>query len=112
VSDRKLNLTLPAAVGGTADTVLFLVRRPALFREARGRALGSVGFALLWGALAMRAAMEPKRVRPETVGMAAALLGGNLAMLGVHLRHRIAGPRVFLGTGLAAVAFADTLRRR
>jgi hypothetical protein len=109
---RRLNLTVAAAAGGTVDTALFLATRRALFRTAPGRAAGSAAFAVLWATLAVRAATEPARNRPETIALAAAILAGNLAMLGVHLRHRIAGPRVFLGAGLAAVAMADTLRRR
>jgi hypothetical protein len=32
-------------------------------------------------------------------------------MVAVHLRHRVAGPRVFLGAALSGVALADCLRR-
>ena len=45
-------LTVPAAVAGAIDTAQFLARRPALFREAPGRAAGSVAFLGAWVALA------------------------------------------------------------
>ena len=102
-------LTLPAALAGAADTALFLARRPALFREAPGRAAGSLVFLAGWLGLAAAArTREPGRAAPALAG---ALLAGNAAMLAVHLRHRIASPRVFLGTALSAVALAASARR-
>ncbi|MFN2583064.1 MAG: hypothetical protein ABR498_10030 [Candidatus Dormibacteria bacterium] len=103
----RRSLALAASLGGAADTALFLARRPQLFRQAPGRALGSVGFLAGWAALATGAA------RTSTGGgtlraLAGVVLAGNAAMLGVHLRHRVAGPRVFVGTALAAVALAAT----
>ena len=49
-------LTLPAALGGAADTALFLARRPGLFRESPVRAAGTAGFLGAWVALAASAA--------------------------------------------------------
>jgi hypothetical protein len=104
-------LATRAAVAGAVDTAVFLAQRPQLFREARGRALGSAAFGCLWLTLAARTALEdtPRNV---TVGLAAAVAAGNAAMLAVHLRHRIMSPRVFAGAALSGVALADVLRRR
>jgi hypothetical protein len=106
------NLAFPAAVAGTADTALFLLRRPALFRSAPGRAAGSVAFLGLWMTLATRTRHEGDgRPTSATLALSGTAFGGNLAMLAVHLRHRVAGPRVFFGAALSGVALADCLRR-
>jgi hypothetical protein len=106
------NLAFPAAVAGTADTALFLLRRPALFRSAPGRAAGSVAFLALWMTLATRAAREGDgRPASSTLALSGTVFAGNLAMLAVHVRHRVAGPRVFVGAVLSGVALADCLRR-
>ena len=105
----SLNATLPAALAGAADTAYFLVRRPRLFREAPGRAAGSVVFLTGWLGLAAAAA-RGDRGRGVTTTLAGALLAGNAAMLAVHLRHRIANPRVFAGTALSAVALAASAK--
>ena len=106
-----LSLTFVASAVGSADTAEFLIRRPSLFREKPGRAAGSVAALLLWTTLGTRAAMEGPRASAWTRTLAASLLGANLAVLGVHLRHRIAGPRVFVGAAAATVALVDSLRR-
>jgi hypothetical protein len=107
-----MQLTTPVALAGAADTAVFLVQRPQLFRDARGRALGSAAFAGLWLALATTSAVQRPRPSTATVALAGAVAAGNAAMLAVHLRHRIASPRVFAGAALSAVALTDVLRRR
>jgi hypothetical protein len=107
------SLAFPAAVAGTVDAALFLLHRPALFRSAPGRAFGSVAFLALWMTLAARTAYEGNdRPASPTLALSGAAFTGNLAMLAVHLRHRVAGPRVFVGAALSGVALADCLRRR
>lgn len=109
---KRPSLAFPAAVAGTADTALFLLRRPALFRSAPGRAFGSVAFLAVWMTLATRTALEGNDTpTTPTLALSGAAFTGNLAMLAVHLRHRVAGPRVFLGAALSGVALADCLRR-
>lgn len=104
-------LTLPAAIGGAADTAIFLARRPGLFREAPGRAGGTVGFLAAWVALAAVAARDAQTggKSAAAVALSQVLLAGNLAMLAVHLRNRVSNPRVFLGVGLSAAATAGAL---
>ena len=109
---NRSNLAFPAAVGGTADTALFLLRRPALLRSAPGRAAGSLAFLALWMTLAARTAYEGDgRPTSPTLALAGTAFAGNVAMLAVHLRHRVAGPRVFVGAVLSGIALADCLRR-
>jgi uncharacterized lipoprotein YbaY len=107
-----MQLTTRVALAGAADTVSFLVQRPQLFREARGRALGSAAFGALWLALAASSIAQRPRPGTATVALASAVAAGNAVMLTVHLRHRVANPRVFAGAALSAVALADVLRRR
>jgi hypothetical protein len=107
-----MQLTIPVALAGAADTAVFLVQRPQLFRDARGRALGSAAFAAVWLALAGSSAAQRPRPGTATVALAGTVAAGNAAMLAIHLRHRIASPRVFAGAALSAVALADVLRRR
>jgi hypothetical protein len=107
-----MQLTAPVALAGAADTAVFLAHRPQLFRDARGRALGSAAFAALWLALATSSVAQRPRPGAATVALAGAVAAGNAAMLAVHLRHRIASPRVFAGAALSTVALADVLRRR
>ena len=60
-----MQVTTRVALAGAADTALFLVRRPQMFRDARGRALGSTAFGALWLALAASSFVQrPGRVRP------------------------------------------------
>lgn len=99
-----------ASLAGAADTGAFLAARPQLFREAPGRAAGSVAFLGLW--LATAAATSRRQPGPGALALAATLLAGQAGMLAVHLRHGIAGPRVYAGAALAAVALGDTVRRR
>lgn len=105
-------LTTTAALSGATDTIVFLAQRPRLFRDAPGRALGSAAFAGAWLALAAASAIERPRPGATTVVLAGTVAAGNAAMLAIHLRHRIASPRVFAGAALSAVALADVLRRR
>ncbi len=107
-----MQVTTPLALAGAADTATFLAQKPQLFREARGRALGSVAFGGLWTALAVSSALQRRRPGTATVALAGAVAAANAAMLAVHLRHRIASPRVFAGAALSAGALADVLRRR
>lgn len=99
-----MNLTAVAALAGAADTGAFLARRPQLFRESPQRAGGSAAVLGLWLAIAASAARDGSRSSRATQAMCAANAAGQAAMLGVHLKHRIAGPRVWLGAGLAGVA--------
>jgi hypothetical protein len=109
-------LTEIAAIAGAADTGAFLARRPQLFREAPQRARGSLGVLGLWLAVAGSARRDrgrgAGRTGPVTLGLASLNAAGQAAMLGVHLRHRIAGPRVWLGAGLAGLALAGAVARR
>jgi hypothetical protein len=106
------NLAFPAAVAGSADTAVFLLRRPGLFRSAPGRAVGSVAFLAMWITLATRTAHEGGgKPTPATVALSGAAFAGSVAMLAIHLRNRVAAPRVFLGTALGGVALADCIRR-
>ena len=107
-----MQLAAPAAIAGTADTVAFLAARPRLFAEAPGRAVGSVVFAALWTTLAVRCSLERQRPSAATVVLAGTVAAANAAMVAVHVRHRIASPRVFAGAALSVVALADVLRRR
>ncbi|HWF56762.1 MAG TPA: hypothetical protein VG520_00235 [Candidatus Dormibacteraeota bacterium] len=107
-----MQLTAPVALAGAADTAIFLAQRPQLFSEARGRALGSAAFAGLWLALATSSAAQRSKPGAATVALAGTVAAGNAAMLAIHLRHRVAGPRVLAGAALSAVALADVLRRR
>ena len=107
-----MQLTTPAAIAGAADTAAFLAQRPELFAQARGRAFGSAALGVLWVALAATSAAERSRPGAATLALAGAVAAANAAMLTVHLRHRIASPRVFAGAALSAVALADALRRR
>ena len=101
-------VTLPAAIGGAADTAVFLATRPGLFLTSPARAGGTVGFLAGWVALAASAARDAQTGRKSvaTVALSQLLLAGNAAMLAVHLRSRIFNPRVFLGVGLSAAAVA------
>ena len=108
---RMPTLASRAAAAGTVDIVSFLARRPELFREARGRAIGSAAFGALWLALAAKSAFE-ETPDNATLALAAAVAAGNAAMVAVHVRHRIMSPRVFAGAALSAVALADVVRRR
>jgi hypothetical protein len=110
VIDR--NLTALSAAAGAADTMLFLAAQPELFRTAPGRAAGSVAVLALWTSVAARAAMEGPDSSAPTVAIAGALLGVNAALLAVHLRHHVAGPRVFAGVALSTLALVDAVRRR
>ncbi|MBV8527683.1 MAG: hypothetical protein JOZ75_05165 [Candidatus Dormibacteraeota bacterium] len=101
-------VTVAAALGGAADTTVFLATRPKLFATAPQRAGGSVAFLAGWVALATAAARDARTGRRSatTVALSQLLLAGNAAMLAVHLKNHISNPRVFLGAGLSAAAAA------
>lgn len=107
-----MNPTVPAALIGAADTAAFLAQRRRLFEENPRRAAEIAASLGLWLGLAASAAREGERSAPPTLALAGVVAAGNLALLGVHLRQRIAGPRVWLGTGLALAALGASLRRR
>lgn len=111
MSAGRPSLTLVAATVGAADTAVFLARRPGMVRASPGRAAGSAAALALWLALARTAARDP-RAGGHATALAATLLAGNAVVLGVHLRHRIAGPRVFVGVAASAAALAGALRGR
>ncbi|MBV8445665.1 MAG: hypothetical protein JOZ92_07090 [Candidatus Dormibacteraeota bacterium] len=108
-----MNAAFPAALAGSADTALFLARRPGMFRSAPGRAAGSVAFLVLWSTLATRTCYEADGPpSAATLALAGVALSGNLAILAAHLRRGVAAPRIFLGSALSAAVLADCLRRR
>src|SRR5437588_9806267 len=100
-----MTLTLGAALAGAADAASFGWSRREGMRRKPGRAAGTAVSIGAWTALAQSAASGQ---RGRARGLAATVLLLNSAMLGVHLRARIAAPRVWLGTGLAAAALAGT----
>jgi hypothetical protein len=97
-----------AAGAGAVDAAAFIATRPHLFRTKPGRALGNVALLAGWAALAATAgrAIFTSRV------IAGSVAAANAAMLGAHLSHRIASPRVFVGPALSVAAVAGTLRTR
>ena len=101
-------LTLGAALGGAADAAQFLVARRHLFRENRRRAAGTAAGVALWSALAVSAALDDRASR-RTLALASAVGVANAALLGLHLRRRPIGPRVFVGPALAAAALGSAL---
>jgi hypothetical protein len=107
-----MQLTSRVALAGAADTAVLLAQRPQMFRDNRGRAMGSAAFGAVWLALALSSALQRPRPGTATVALASTVAAGNAAMLAIHLRHKVANPRVFAGAALSAVALADVLRRR
>lgn len=107
-----MNLTAAAALAGAADTGAFLARRPQLFRESPQRARGSAAVLGLWLAIAASAARDGRHSSRLTQVLCVANAAGQSAMLGVHLKHRIAGPRVWLGTALSGVALGGAVASR
>jgi hypothetical protein len=106
-------LTQSAALAGAADTASFLATRRQLFRNAPQRALGSVAVLGLWLALAASSKSDRGgRSSGRTIALASLNAAGQLAMLGVHLRHRIAGPRVWLGAALGSAALGGAVTSR
>jgi hypothetical protein len=106
-------LTQSAALAGAADTASFLVTRRKLFRDAPQRAFGSVAVLGLWVALAASSKSDRGgRSSGRTLALASLNAAGQFAMLGVHLRHRIAGPRVWLGAALGGAALCGALAQR
>jgi hypothetical protein len=105
-------LTQAAALAGAADTGAFLARRTQLFRTAPGRAFGSAAMLGLWLAVAASSRADGGTTSSRTLGLASANAAGQLAMLGVHLRHGIAGPRVWLGAALGGAALGGAVASR
>jgi len=102
-------LTQVAALAGAVDTAAFLASRRQLFSDAPQRAYGSLAVLGLWVGIAAAARRE---ARGLCVGLAAVNAAGQAAMLGVHLRHGIAGPRVWTGAALGGVALGGALASR
>ena len=107
-----MQLTSRVALAGAADTAVFLAQRPQMFRDNRGRAIGSAAFGSLWLALAVSSAVQRPRPGTATTALAGAVAAGNAAMLAVHLRHKVANPRVFAGAALSAVSSPSSSARR
>jgi hypothetical protein len=101
-----------AALLGAVDTATFMITRRAKSRARPGRAAGNAGLLILWVTLCVRSHAEADRTLTPTVALATGLLAANLALLGVHVRARVAGPRVYIAPVLAAAALSDVLRRR
>jgi hypothetical protein len=107
-----VNPTVPAALLGAADTAAFLAQRRRLIEENPRRAAQIAAALGLWLGLAASAAREGERSGAPTLALAGVVAAGNLAMLAVHLRRGIAGPRVWLGAGIALGALGSSMRRR
>jgi hypothetical protein len=105
-------LTQAAALAGAADTGAFLAKRRQLFRDSPQRAFGSVAMLGLWLAVAASSRADGRKTSGRTLGLASANAAGQLAMLGVHLRHGIAGPRVWLGAALGGAALGGAVASR
>ncbi|HZS15372.1 MAG TPA: hypothetical protein VFC09_12310 [Candidatus Dormibacteraeota bacterium] len=106
-------LTQTAALAGAADTGSFLAARRQLFRTAPQRAAGSVAALGLWLAVAASSKRDRGgRASGRTLALASVNAAGQLAMLGVHLKHRIAGPRVWVGAALGSAALAGAVASR
>ena len=102
-------VTQLAALAGAVDTAAFLASRRQLFSEASRRAYGGVAVLGLWAGIASAARRD---ARGLCVGLATVNAAGQAAMLGVHLRHGIAGPRVWIGAALGGVALGGALASR
>jgi hypothetical protein len=100
-----VKLTLSTSLAGLADTATFAVTRREVLAQKPDRAAGTVVSLALWAGI-LQAAASGARGRARALG--AANLVANAAMLGVHLRARIANPRIYAGVGLAAGALAGT----
>jgi len=98
---------MAAAAAGALDSGVFFASRLRLVREKPARAAGIVGGLGLWAALTASAARDRRAARTRV--LAATNLAAQSAVLAVHLRHHVAGPRVWLGAGLAAAALAGAL---
>jgi hypothetical protein len=100
-----VKLTLSTSLAGLADTATFAVTRRDILAQKPDRAAGTAVSLALWAAM-LQAAASGARGRARK--LAAATLLANAAMLGVHLRAKVANPRVYAGVGLAAGALAGT----
>jgi hypothetical protein len=100
-----MRLTLSTSLAGLADTAAFAVTRRSVLAEKPDRAAGTVVSLALWAAVTQAAATGARR---RARAVAAATLVANAAMLGVHLRAKVANPRVYAGVGLAAGALIGT----
>lgn len=100
-----MRLTVSTSLAGLADTATFAVTRRDVLKEKPDRAAGTVVSLALWAALAQAGASGARR---RARALATATLLANAAMLALHLRARVANPRVYAGVGLAAGAVAGT----
>ncbi len=105
-----MNVAVPAALAGAADTAAFLATRFETLRRQRGRMVGSMAMLWLWLAAAGMAVRN--RSDGRATGVAAGLALANAALLAAHLRARVASPRVIAGAALSGVVLADLMRRR
>lgn len=101
-----MKLTTVAALVGAADTAGFAVTRRRALLANPGRASGTVAALALWAALAQSAA---RRARGPARALAVTAVAANAAMLAVHRRAAVRGPRIYTGTALALVALAGTV---
>ena len=104
-----MKLTALAAVLGLADAATFAASRREAMKANPERAAGTLGAVALWSGLAMSAV---KGARGRSRALATATLLANGAMLAVHVRRKVANPRIAVGTGLSVVALAGTFRKR
>ncbi len=106
------------SLAGTADVAEFLVTRAAMFREAPGRAAGSVLGLTLWVALlgvatARHLRGERRGSRALTLGLAGLLAAGNVGLTAIHVKAGIGGLRSAVGgvLGVLALIFATASRK-
>lgn len=100
-----MRLTVSTSLAGLADTATFALTRRDVLMEKPDRAAGTALSLALWAALAQAGASGARR---RARALATATLVANVAMLAVHLRAKVANPRVYAGVGLAAGAVAGT----
>lgn len=108
--ERTSRLGALAAGVGAADTALFVVRRPTLFRRKPRRAVTNVGVLAAWLALAASLRARDGRSPGRARALAVSLFAANAGMLAAHVRHGIVRPRIFIGPATSAIALADALR--
>ena len=99
-------LILAFAAGGAVDSGQFLAVRQHLLGENPRRAGGILAGIALWSALAASAGAD-REVGRRTLVLASVVFLANTALLGIHLRSRLASPRIFLGPALATAALGS-----
>jgi hypothetical protein len=82
---------------GALDSAQFATRNPKRARQ-------SLSVAAVWTAAVVVSLFSAHGARVATVGLAAFLLLGGVALLVIHIRHGIATPRVWLPPAMALVA--------